>query len=93
MENKEVKSVERHCGMTADYVSKLFHEICEYIQVANPVLSNELTMMEGDSDEDTRKKRSTLSIAVRNGEILLGALKPLSHWEDGIGGVVQGGKM
>lgn len=93
MENKEVKSAESHCGMTADYVSKLFHEICEYIQVANPVLSKELTMTEGDTDEDTRKKRATLSIAVRNGEILLGALKPLSHWEEGIGDGIHGGKI
>ena len=95
MENKDGKKVEtgRHCGMTADYVSKLFHEICEYIQVANPVLSDALAQLDGETDEDSRKKRATLSVAVRNGELLFSALKPLSHWEEGIGGVVHGGKM
>lgn len=95
MENKDGKKVEtgRHCGMTADYVSKLFHEICEYIHDANPVLSDALAQLDGETDEDSRKKRETLSVAVRNGEILLGALKPLSHWEEGIGDGIHGGKI
>ena len=94
MEKSDGKAVEevKKSGMTADYVSKLFSEICDYIQVANPVLSEELAQLDGETDEDSRKKRATLSMAVRNGEILLGALKPLSHWHEGIGDI-RGGKI
>ena len=95
MENKGGKKVETgsHCGMTADYVSKLFHEICEYIHDANPVLEDAMSKMECETDEDVQKERKRLSEVKRHGDLIFSALKPLSHWEEGIGGVVHGGKM
>lgn len=80
-------------GLTAGYVSQLFNEICKYISGANPVLEDAMSKMEGETDEDVQKERKRISEVKRHGDLIFSALKPLSHWEEGIGGVVHGGKM